>query len=236
MRQSLCIDWGALLDACDNDINKMWDTFKNIIHTHCNIHIPKKSKPFCGKKTTWTTPLNIEVRKIIKRKHRLWSRYVETKDPKIYNKFKETRNNVRREIRKMRRVEQLSVARNCKANPKAFWSYIKKKTKSNSFINDLKYISDDGKDQIASTDTDKADVLSKLFSSVYVKQPQLDNDIVMHDSSTISYMDMFAINVGDILKRLSDLNIYKSAGPDNLFPRILYEIRNEIAFPLLKNI
>jgi len=234
LRQSLCIDWGVLFDACDNDINKMWDTFKNIIHTHCNIHIPKKSKPFCGKKTTWTTPLNIEVRKMIKRKHRLWSRYVETKDPKIYNKFKETRNNVRREIRKIRRVEQLSVAQNCKANPKAFWSYIKKKTKSNSFINDLKYISDDGKDQVASTDTDKADVLSKFFSSVYMKEPQLDNDVVMHDSSTISYMDMFTINVGDILKRLSDLNVYKSAGPDNLFPRILYEIRNEIAFPLLK--
>jgi len=119
LRQSLCIDWGALFDACDNDINKMWDTFKNIIHTQCNIHIPQKSKPFCGKKTTWTTPLNIEVRKMIKRKHRLWSRYiyvdhiyiptpqpnVETKDPKIFNKFKEARNNVRREIRKIRRVE-----------------------------------------------------------------------------------------------------------------------------------
>jgi len=39
----------------------------------------------------------------------------------------------------------------------------KKKTKSNSFINDLKYTSDDGKDQVASTDTDKADVLSKFF-------------------------------------------------------------------------
>jgi len=76
LRQSLCIDWDSLFDACDNDINKMWDTFKNIIHTHCNIHIPKKSKPFCGKKTIWTTPLNIEVSKMIKRKHRLWSRYM----------------------------------------------------------------------------------------------------------------------------------------------------------------
>jgi len=40
--------------------------------------------------------------------------------------------------------------------------------------------------------------------------------------------------LGYTLKRLSDLNIYKSAGPDNLFPRILYEIRNQIAFQLLK--
>ena len=107
-------------------------------------------------------------------------------------------------------------------------------TKSNSFINDLKYTSDDGKDQVASTDTDKADVQSTFFSTVYVKEPQLYNDVVMHDSSAIGYKDMLTINVGDILKRLSDLNIYKSAGPGNLFPRILYEIRNEIAFPLLK--
>jgi len=30
--------------------------------------------------------------------------------------------------------------------------------------------------------------------SVYVKEPHLDNDVVMHDSSTISYKDMFTIN------------------------------------------
>jgi len=86
----------------------------------------------------------------------------------------------------------------------------------------VKYTSDDGKDQVASTDTDKANVLSKFFSNVYVKEPQLDNDVVMHDSSTVSYIDMFTVNVGDTLKHLSDLNIYKSTGPDNLFPRILY--------------
>ena len=67
-----------------------------------------------------------------------------------------------------------------------------------------------------------------------MKEPQLYNDAVMHDSSAIGHMDMLTINVGDILKCLSDLNIYKSAGPGNSFPRILYEIRNEIAFPLLK--
>jgi len=66
---------------------------------------------------------------MIKIKHRLWSRYVETKDPKTYNKFKVTRDNVRQEIRKIRRLKQLSVAQKCKANPKAFWSYIKKKNK-----------------------------------------------------------------------------------------------------------
>ena len=34
------------------------------------------------------------------------------------------------------------------------------------------------------------------------------------------------------LKKLVNLDIHKSAGPDQIHPRVLYELRNEIAFPL----
>ena len=34
------------------------------------------------------------------------------------------------------------------------------------------------------------------------------------------------------LKKLVNLDINKSAGPDQIHPRVLYELRNEIAFPL----
>ena len=36
----------------------------------------------------------------------------------------------------------------------------------------------------------------------------------------------------DIVKRLNNLNVFKSAGPDMLHPRVLKEVRNEISFPL----
>ena len=35
-----------------------------------------------------------------------------------------------------------------------------------------------------------------------------------------------------ILKKLNNLNVTKSLGPDNIHPRILYELRHEIATPL----
>jgi len=38
-----------------------------------------------------------------------------------------------------------------------------------------------------------------------------------------------------ILKKLNDLNVTKSPGPDNIHPRILYELRHELVL-LLKNI
>ena len=36
----------------------------------------------------------------------------------------------------------------------------------------------------------------------------------------------------DIINRLKKLNINKSSGPDMIHPRILYEIADQIAYPL----
>ena len=54
----------------------------------------------------------------------------------------------------------------------------------------------------------------------------------MPDISCKKPMDAIEISTDDIIKRLTNLNINKSSGPDNLHPRILYEVRNEIAYPL----
>ena len=48
-------------------------------------------------------------------------------------------------------------------------------------------------------------------------------------------MDTIQISTDDITKRLANLNINKSSGPDNLHPRILYEVRNEIKYHILSN-
>ena len=40
------------------------------------------------------------------------------------------------------------------------------------------------------------------------------------------------ITEDDVLKRLNKLNVNKSVGPDLIHPRVIYEIRHEIAQPL----
>ena len=45
-------------------------------------------------------------------------------------------------------------------------------------------------------------------------------------------MTKISFSVDDVLKRLTNLKINKSCGPDQIHPRILYEARNEIALPL----
>ena len=54
------------------------------------------------------------------KKHRLWTRYIETRDIKIFSKYKSARNAVCREIIKINREQQQEVAAQCKENLKKF--------------------------------------------------------------------------------------------------------------------
>jgi len=81
-------------------------------------------------------------------------------------------------------------------------------------------INNHGVDTDASNDLDRANVLRDYFSSVAM--------------SNLCYtvMDSIITNVDDFKKRLNNLNVYNSYGPDMLHPRILKDLQNEIALPL----
>jgi len=45
-------------------------------------------------------------------------------------------------------------------------------------------------------------------------------------------MEDLKLDPSDILTRLTKLNVNKSAGPDYIYPHILYETREQLAYPL----
>jgi hypothetical protein len=45
-------------------------------------------------------------------------------------------------------------------------------------------------------------------------------------------MDKVTFDLDSIIKKLENINVYKSPGPDLLHPRVLKEVRLEIAYPL----
>ena len=57
---------------------------------------------------------------------------------------------------KLLREEQDKISVDCKRNPKKFWQYINKKTKSKTYVGDLKWCNRNGNDQLAQTDGEKA--------------------------------------------------------------------------------
>jgi len=121
----------------------------------------------------------------------------------------------------------------CKKNPKKFWQHINKCTASRSNVGNLKWLDSDGNENLAETDTDKAAVLQQYFSSVYTVGPHGEfdslSDRIQHD---YRIMNTLTITEEDIYDKLCNLNTDKSPGLDMIYPRVLFEMRDVIKYPL----
>jgi len=83
---------------------------------------------------------------------------------------------------------------------------------------------------LSTTNEEKVDILNDYFSSIFINESY--EEVEEGAISGISNVDKIVIDEDIILKKLLNLHINKSAGPDQIHPRVLYELRNEIAFPL----
>ena len=103
-----------------------WDTFKSILECEIDRCIPKKPRR-TGQKPLW---LSKDILRLIRRKRRLWRWYSREggKDYESFMKYKSAQKEVATAVRKARRDFERPLAKNRKANSKAFFSHIKKNT------------------------------------------------------------------------------------------------------------
>ena len=120
-----------------------------------------------------------------------------------------------------------SISENTKNNPKKFWKYVNQKRKFKSPVASLYRTKDKDKDDLVDSDFDKAETLANQFTSVFTKESDSEWDLPEHPNFTNDQQVIFSSEV--ILKKLKDLNINKSPGPDRVICRILVELADSIA-------
>jgi len=228
-------DWDEELCSKDEDILCLgdaadrWSCFRDIVTKGMTQFIPKSEvMGMTSKKKKY--PFNKSIHLLIKKKHRLWNRWLESRDEAVYLRYKSMRNRVKMELRVLDRKEQDGIAASCKQSPSKFWRFIKNKSRSSSSIGDLKWVDGSGIYQLAETDYDKAVALEGFFSSVYTVEDSLDFEpLILAQVQTMNKLD---ISKKVIYDKLSNLKIDKSPGMDMLHPRLLFEVRDAIVHPL----
>jgi len=111
-----------------NDVDAYWYRIKSVINKGVSMFVPKRDKYAWKKKKSWRHSVTQEAPGLIHRKHRLWNRLLETKDPSVSREYKRVRNLVRKQSRQRDRKEQQEVARQSRVNLRRFWSYVRGKT------------------------------------------------------------------------------------------------------------
>ena len=169
-----------------------------------------------------------------KKKYRLWKRYMQTKDGKIYEEYCRCRNQLRRMTRQAAKTKERDVAKRAKTNSKLFWGFISSKTKLRPAIPDLYNSNKCLPHEMARNDSEKADILGKFFSSVYTKEPDWSWDFTAEERPSIHTEIEIEFSREAILKQIGSMSDNKSPGPDRIHPRVLKEVANIIVEPLIR--
>ena len=125
-----------------------------------------------------------------------------------------------------------NVAKQAKSNPKKVWQFINNKTRTRPNI-PVPFVDKDtptSSNVTTSLDKEKANVLNQYFVSVFTKEDALYDKVIL-DRTECKMIDI-DINEEMVKKKLLNLKIHKSKGPDGIHLRVLKELASVICVPL----
>ncbi len=165
MRRDLEQDWDVMFEDYQDDPDQQLRIVTEILHKSQEVNIPKRDVTKAA--TTRRTPLDAIIRHEIRRKHRLWERFMADRSEEKRLAYARQRNRVRKLTRTAKKQYESNLAEQAKENPKRFWRYAKSKLKTKEGVADLEETLADGTQTKSTTNEEKASTLSDYFSSVY---------------------------------------------------------------------
>ena len=100
---------------------------------------------------------------LIKKKHKLWGQFYNSKSQETWKEYKRVRNAVRKASRDAIQSENLAVAKSCKENPKKFWKHVKSKTSTYSSISNITQVDNLGNTVTITNDAEKVNVFCGIL-------------------------------------------------------------------------
>ena len=96
-------------------------------------------------------------------------------------------------------------------------------------MEDISHLIDD-QGNLTKNDKEKCEVLNEFFSSVFVNEG--DGPVPTFTSNFKTELTTITINDENMQKALNNLNSSKSPGPDQVHPRVLKELAEQLSHPL----
>ena len=218
------IDWDTNLQG--KTIEDQWLFFKTKVTKEMNDHIPKTSgKPTKPGKPLW---MNEDALKKVRKKKQAYKRYLQTKEGADWENYTRARNQANWACRSAVRDMEKKIAKQCKSDPKSFFKYANSTLKTKSTIPDL--IKPDGVGGKTRSDQEKAGVLNNFFTSVFTREDSSNVPAFEMKNISVPYTEI-QVDEESVKNKILKLKP-KMPGLDTIHPRVLVELKDELAKPI----
>jgi hypothetical protein len=145
----------------------------------------------------------------------------------ISQQYKETEKKVRDLIRKAKRNLERKLATENNGNNKPFYAYLKAKTKNRSPVGPMK----DDQGNVVSDKMIMAEMLNSYFGSVFTVEGSEEVPAAEEENCRTQLLDI-QIDEAAISKKIKDLKVTSSPGPDGIGSLLIKTLHDQITAPL----
>ncbi|XP_069140986.1 uncharacterized protein [Argopecten irradians] len=143
-------------------IEETWNTFEDYLKKQIADNVPTYK---LGNQSRRKPYISREAQDKIRKKSRLWTKYLHCKTTTNFDNYKKARNEATKALRLSKYSYEQDIASKIKTNPKLFWKYVRSKTKTAPTMFSVK--STDG--IITQDPLEVANIMKNYFASVFTK-------------------------------------------------------------------
>ncbi|GAB0183916.1 mitochondrial enolase superfamily member 1 [Grus japonensis] len=217
------IPWDKALEG--RGAQDSWLIFKGHLLQAQERCIPTKRK---SSKNTKRPPwMNKELLGKVKQKKEAYRGWKQGQVP--WEEYRETVQAARDQVRKAKALVEINLARDVKVNRKSFYRCVSDKRRTRENVGLLWNETGD----LVTQDVEKAEVLNDFFASVFTGKC-LSHTAQVTEGKGRDWENAEPPPVGEdqVREYLRNLKVHKSMGPDEVHPRLLRELADEVARPL----
>lgn len=209
-----------------DDVETAWEEFKSVLTSIRDKDI--KQRVAKNGNCCWMTRKVIQMRRA---KVKAWRKYRDSNgNAQMYNDYKAKLTTANKAVREAKKDFERKLAQDIKKNSKSFFKYVNGKRNVGNPVGPIR---DEGGD-LETEDGRCANILNNYFGKVFTREDciSIPEPVKYFKENIEEELKVFDITVDEVEKKLADLNVNKSPGSDGLHPKLLFELRKEIAMPL----
>lgn len=217
------INWNDRFNG-DLSVDEMLDIFYATIDSLIRIHVPI-SRPKNKNYPPWFTK---ELISLLKEKYKCHLKVKKYNNPLDKMSFQLLRDRCFILQNNCYKSYTARLEASLKHNPKLFWSHVKIKNKNkNAYPSQMHY-----EQRIATNGNDICNLFASNFSSIYDQHASNFIQVSQDHASNSNYLLMCTISHKQIVKIFKSLDVYKSAGCDNIPPVFIVRCAEPLSYPV----